>query len=149
MKKIYILAAACALALAGCGKSSKKNDVSYKDGVYTAKSSEHINSGDETEGNGYGIVTITIENGEITDCQFKTYELDGTLKDENYGKENGEIANKEFYNRAQKAMAACDEYANQLVMKGDLDSNDVISGATVNYDEFQEAAGEALAEAEE
>ena len=131
-------------SLTACGSKT------YADGVYTAQSQEYSNdaSGD-TAGNGYGVVTITIQDGVISDCKFETYELDGTLKDENYGKENGEIANKDFYNKAQKARAACDNYAKQLSAKKDVKEVDAISGATINYNEFKEAVAEALKQAEQ
>ncbi len=134
----------CGLASAGCGSKT------YKDGTYTAQSQEYVNDEDDsTAGNGYGVVKLTIQNNAITACEFKTYELDGTLKDENYGKENGEIANKDFFNKAQKALAACDKYAEALVQAGDIKQVDAISGATVNYSEFQEAVREALKQAEQ
>ena len=75
--------------------------------------------------------------------------MDGTLKDENYGMEDGRIANKDYYNKAQKANAACAEYASMLVQNGQLDGIDAISGATINYDEFREAVENALAGAKE
>ena len=137
-------AAVLALALTGCGAKT------YADGTYTAQSQEYVNDDeDETAGNGYGVVTLTITDGKISACEFKTYELDGTQKDEDYGKENGEIANKDFYNKAQKALAACDKYAQALVEAGDLSGVDAISGATVNYNEFREAVGEALKQAQQ
>ncbi|MBQ8078543.1 MAG: FMN-binding protein [Oscillospiraceae bacterium] len=137
-------AAVLALALTGCGAKT------YADGTYTAQSQEYVNDDeDETAGNGYGVVTLTITDGKISACEFKTYELDGTEKDEDYGKENGEVANKDFYNKAQKALAACDKYAQALVDAGDLSGVDAISGATVNYNEFREAVGEALKQAQQ
>lgn len=146
MKKsalIIAMAALCALSFTGCGEKN------YSDGTYTARSQEYINDEDDsTAGNGYGEVTLTIKDNSITACTFKTFELDGTPKDEDYGKENGEIKNKDFYNKAQKALAACDKYAEQLVSKGSIDEVDAISGATVNYNEFTEAVDEALKQAE-
>lgn len=146
MKKtalIIALAALCALSFSGCGEKN------YADGTYTARSQEYINDEDDTTaGNGYGEVTLTIKDNTITDCTFKTFELDGTPKDEDYGKEDGEIKNKDFYNKAQKALAACDKYAEQLVEKGSISEVDAISGATVNYNEFAEAVDEALKQAE-
>ena len=137
-------AAVLALALTGCGAKT------YADGTYTAQSQEYVNDDeDDTAGNGYGVVTLTITDGKISACEFKTYELDGTQKDEDYGKENGEVANKDFYNKAQKALAACDKYAQALVEAGDLSGVDAISGATVNYNEFREAVGEALKQAQQ
>ena len=147
MKTVIIALSAAAIAaagLSGCG------EVSYKDGEYDGRSADFINEDESDEaGNGYGEVKIKIENGKITECEYKTYELDGTLKDENYGKENGEIKNKDFYQKAQRARSACDNYAQQLVSKGNIDDVDAVSGATVNYNEFKEAVGEALKKAEE
>ena len=148
MKKTIILLMAallCTGLLAGCGGSSSKT---YADGTYEGKSSVYENTDGTTDGNGYGVVTITITDGKITECTYQTYETDGTLKDEDYGKQDGQIANKDYYQKAQKAVSACTEYANQLMANGQLDGIDAISGATVNYNEFQEAVEAALAQAE-
>ena len=64
-------------------------------------------------------------------------------------KEDGRIANKDYYNKAQKANAACEEYAKMLVQNGQLKGIDAISGATINYNEFVEAVNDALAQAAE
>ncbi len=142
-KKFLALTVMCtvaAMSLTGCGTSK-----SYNDGTYTGKSSVYENDG---EGDGYGEVSITIEGGKITECEFNTYEADGTLKDEDYGKQNGEIANKDFYSKAQKALLGSKEYAKLLVETGDYHSIDAISGATISYDQFMEAVANALDEAE-
>ena len=147
MKKITVLmmiAALCITVLAGCGGSKK----SYADGTYEGKSSVYENNDGTDDGNGYGVVTITIKDGAITECTYQTYETDGTLKDEDYGKQDGVIANKDYYTKAQRANAACAEYATELMSSGELDDVDVISGATINYDEFKEAVEAALAQAE-
>ncbi len=149
-KKVLMMCAAEGMIAAfatGCGGSS----VSYTDGSYEGKS--EIHEGDSTEdgtdaGNGYGVVSITITDGKISACTYQTYEPDGTLKGEEYGKAQGAVANRDYYNKAQKAVAACDEYANMLVANGSLDGIDAISGATINYNEFVEAVGNALAQAE-
>lgn len=147
-KKAALLASvAFAAALSGCGGSA-----GYKDGTYTARSAEYISGSEaeeESEANGYGEVEITISGGAVTDCKFSTFQLDGTPKDEDYGKVDGEIKNRDFYNKAQRARAACDNYAQQLKAKGSLDEVDAISGATINYNEFKEAASAALRQAEE
>lgn len=144
MKKSMIFATlALMLCLTGCGEAS------YHDGTYTGRSADYVNEEDPEAGNGYGVVTLTISGGQITACDYKTYELDGSLKDEEYGKENGEIKNKDFYNKAQKARAACDNYAQQLVAKQKVKDVDAVSGATVNYNEFKEAAAEALKQAQQ
>ncbi|MCR4687763.1 MAG: FMN-binding protein [Lachnospiraceae bacterium] len=141
---IFIALISLMSVMTACGNAN----VAYKDGVYTGRS-EIFESEDGTDnGNGYGEVTITISNGIISECTYLTYEVDGTLKDEDYGKENGVIANKDYYNKAQKANAACAEYASMLVANGSLDGIDAISGATINYNEFLEAVDNALKQAE-
>ena len=149
MKKFTVISLAVVLTagmLSGCGGGKK---VSYKDGTYEAQSSVFENDDGTDDGNGYGVVSLTITDGKISDCSFLTYEKDGTLKDEEYGKEDGRIANKDYYNKAQKANAACAEYASMLVQNGQLEGIDSISGATINNKEFKEAVEAALKEAEE
>ena len=142
MKKLILLALCLLLAaalLAGCGGGA----ANYADGVYEGRSEPH--EGDEEgNGDGYGVVSLTIKDNRITACEFATYELDGSLKDENYGMVRGEIANKDFYNKAQKAIKAAAVYAEQLVETGDIDKVDAISGATYNYNDFKDAVRDAL-----
>ena len=149
MKKTVLIAAAALLAaaLAGCGSGAK----TYKDGTYTAESSvyESLEDDEDEGGAGYGVVTITLKDNVITDCQFTTYMPDGTAKDENYGKEDGEIANQDYYNKAQRAVKASQNYAEQLAAKGSLDQVDAITGASISFDEFNEAVDLALKQAEE
>lgn len=150
-KKILALCAAAgviAAMTAGCGSSN----VTYADGTYEGQSEVYEGEVDEDgneEGNGYGVVSITITDGAISDCTYQTYEPDGTLKDSEYGKAQGAVANKDYYNKAQKAVAACDEYAAMLVANGSLDGIDAISGATINYNEFVEAVERALDQAKQ
>lgn len=152
MKKAGIAAAAGAvvlsMALAGCGGGSSKA-VSYNDGTYEGKSEVHesLDESGEDTGNGYGVVSITIKDGVITDCKFDTYEPDGTYKDDQYGMKEGAVANRDYYNKAQKANAAREEYASMLVANGSLDGIDAISGATINFEEFTEAVEDALSQA--
>ena len=151
MKYRKLISVLCAGALglsllAACGSAS------YKDGTYTAQSSvyEAIDEEEDAEVEGYGVVTLTLEGGKVTACEFHTYTSDGTLKDEEYGKEGGEVANPDYYNKAQRAVRACEAYAQELVEAGDPNAKvDAISGATCNYDEFNEAVKEALKQAKE
>ena len=143
-KRVLAVVLSSIVLLAGCGDS-----VSYKDGTYVGKSSVFESEDGSDDGNGYGEVTITISGGQITDCVYKTYEVDGTEKGEDYGKEDGRIANKDYYNKAQKANAACAEYAEMLVQNGQLKGIDAISGATINYNEFCEAVNDALGKAQQ
>lgn len=142
--RIFSILAAAAVITACGGSSAKLND-----GSYEGTSSVYTNSDGSDAGNGYGVVKITVKDNAITECTFKTYEPDGKEKDSEYGKKQGNIANRDFYNKAQKAVKACDEYANLLVQSGNPDDIDAISGATINHDQFVEAAKLALDEAKQ
>ncbi len=138
MKKVFAIllsAVLIASAFAGCGNSNR----TYKDGTYTGKSA--VISGDE-EGNGNGY-------GDITACEFKTYEEDGTLKGEDYGMVDGEIKNQDYYNKAQKAIKGSEEYAKNIVNKINPEDVDSISGATYSYNQFTDAVFDALDKAAE
>ena len=138
----------CAGILAGCGSKE------YNDGTYTAQSSVFEGIEDEefeefgANGDGYGVVTITIKDNVIVDCQFQTFTTEGVLKDEEYGKKDGQIANQDYYNKAQRAVQGSQKYAQQLAEAGSLDGVDEISGATISYGEFKEAVGLALKDAQ-
>ena len=141
IRAIAVIAAALTLMLAsGCGSKSIPSDLS--DGTYTGRSADR-QADEDGQGAGYGEVEITVKDNKITACTFKTYELDGTLKDENYGAD----LTKENRMKAQKAVQAADKYAQMIVETGDIDSVDAISGATINYDEFKEAVINALEKA--
>ncbi|MDR2184461.1 MAG: FMN-binding protein [Treponema sp.] len=133
----FLLCGVVSMALlAGCGERS------YRDGVYSGKS-----SADDT--GAWGEVTITIAGARITGCQFITRQKDGTVKDENYGKVNGEISNQDYYNKAQLAVRAMDQYAGDLTEKQRLKDIDTVSGATIAYNQFIEAVENALETARE
>lgn len=149
MRSKKILSVICAVGVLAAGLTGCGSPKSYADGTYEGKSSVFENEDGSEDGNGYGVVTITIKDGKISDCTYQTFEPDGKLKDSEYGKKQGEVANKDFYNKAQKAVAACDQYASMLVANGQLDGIDAISGATINYNEFLEAVDDALSKAEQ
>jgi major membrane immunogen (membrane-anchored lipoprotein) len=133
-KTFFCLCSLCfaaVLAVSSCGKSA------YHDGVYAGKSSS-----DDT--GAYGEVTVTITGGKISECRFITIQKDGSIKDENYGKVNGEISNADYYNKAQLAVRAMEQYARELVERQSLDKIDAVSGATIAWNQFVEAVGNAL-----
>ncbi|SHI03152.1 Major membrane immunogen, membrane-anchored lipoprotein [Sporobacter termitidis DSM 10068] len=123
--------------LTGCGGSG---NAAYKDGTYTGKSSED-------DKGAYGEATIIIEGNKITDCKYVTWQKDGTVKDENYGKVNGEISNQDYYDKAQRAVEAMQQYAQKLVEVQKAADVDAVSGATISYNQFKEAVNSALDEA--
>jgi major membrane immunogen (membrane-anchored lipoprotein) len=119
------------MILGGCGNAG------YRDGVYNGRSGE-----DDT--GAWGEVTITIEEGKITACDFITREKDGTIKGEDYGKINGEISSQDYYDKAQFAVWAMEQYAKDYVEKQRLRGLDAISGATISWEQFNEAVEDAL-----
>jgi major membrane immunogen (membrane-anchored lipoprotein) len=134
MKKIFgLIAAGCLglLVLGACGKTG------YTDGTYSGRS-----GADDT--GAWGEVTITIAGGKVARCSFVTRQKDGTVKDEDYGKVNGEIANRTFYEKAQLAVRAMEQYAGEYVEKQSLKELDAVSGATIAYNQFIEAVENAL-----
>ena len=149
-KKVLVsmLAAAMVVALAACSDSGSNTKTAaasgYKDGTYSGRSSD-FEADESGNGAGYGEVSIELKDNKVTACEFKMYELDGTLKDETYGSD----LSKENRLKAQKAVQAAGKYASMLVDAGDINGVDVISGATISYSEFVEAVNDALSKAAE
>ena len=132
-----------ALGLAGCGGGSGSKAASaggLKDGTFTGQSSTLDAN---VDGDGYGIISITVENGKIVDAKFEAFLPDGTPKDKDYGKDGA------YYAVAQKAVSTGDDYTKALIESGSIDGVDAISGATYLYDQFVEATEVALKEASE
>lgn len=141
---LSVLSAAVLLcSLSGCGGGEGAKTVDYRDGTYTGRSADHQED-EDGNGAGYGEVTLTVSGQKITDCTFKMYHLDGTLKDETYGAD----LTKENRLKAQKAVQSADKYADALVKSGFIEAVDVISGATISHSEFKEAVEAALRQAE-
>lgn len=150
MKKILAAAmAACALFFAGCGgdnpaprQEQKKAEApagdlaTAKDGTYTAES-----RADEW---GKGRLTIVIKDHKITAAEFLGVKPDGKIKDETYGTSDGEIKNEGKYKKAQNALKAHEKFAAQLVERQRISDVDAIAGATVSYNQFVEAAQNAI-----
>lgn len=155
MKKSLLMASLASvllgLLLAGCGTQKESavpsnsshdgHNHSYKDGTYTAKSSSD-------ERGAVGEVTLTIQQGKITRADYKGIQKDGTIKDLEYGKTNGKIENLEFYKKAQQAVKGAAAYAPRLVETQAVEKVDSVSGATVSYRQFSEAAKLALEQAQ-
>ncbi len=121
------------------GTSSRR----YADGTYTALSSIKDDWGGSAE------VTVTIKDDRITGCTFVSYEKNGAVKDEDYGKTDGIIKNAGLYRIAQAAIEKAAQYGPLLVETQQLDEVDAIAGATVSYRLFQNAVGIALQQASE
>ena len=128
--------------ITGCGdekKEAPKNEAvsldmtGVKDGTFAGDSSKH-------EQLGHSHVELTIANGAITKVVHTGFDKDGKVKDENYGADKPEGVRK----KAQNAYKAIGSYASQLESKKDLAKVDAIAGATVSYDQFNEAVAKAV-----
>ncbi len=138
---VILSAAVLLLSAAGCSGESKAK--AYQNGTYTGRSSD-FKEDEEGNGSGYGEVEIEIKDNKITACTFKMYELDGTLKDENYGAG----LTQENRLKAQKAVQSAGKYSALIEKSGSLEGVDAISGATISYEELKEAVNDALKKAE-
>ncbi|MDR2005753.1 MAG: FMN-binding protein [Acidaminococcales bacterium] len=139
MKNLTGMAAAACLAAALASAAGCGGGAAYKDGVYRAVSSKD-------QRGAYGEITITVKGGEIADSKYVTYLKEGEskIKDQDYGKVNGVISNRDFYNKAQFAVEAMQVYNGKLKEAKSLKGIDALSGATESYRQFMEAADKAL-----
>ena len=159
LKKYGVAAAAglvAATLLGGCGdtKEAPASEGSTKSGMTQYKPPKVDTKGllskakDGTFGEGeYSIISITVKDHKITAATFDGFLKDGKRKGEDYGKTNGKIENKVYYNKAQLALKANKTYAEALLQKQELNKVDGISGATLSYKQFFDAAQRALEEA--
>ena len=134
MNAIRLFACAVCLAIAGCAAAG------LKDGVY-----EGTSGADDT--GAWGEISVRVRDGTVAGCSFTTRQKDGTVKGADYGTINGEIANADFYAKAQLAVRAMERYAQEFAAAGKLDKVEAVSGATISYNQFLEAAEQALKKA--
>ena len=107
-----------------------------KDGTYTGKSSED-------DFGGHMEVTITVADGKISNTEVKNLQKDGSKKGEDYGKEAGEEGHK----TAQMTLEASQTYGQELTEKGSVEEVEAVTGATQSYNQFVEAANDAINQA--
>ena len=158
-KKITLASVALlSLTLVGCGakndakdKAVKENNTTVeannvektteealelKDGTYTGKSSED-------DFGGHMEVIITVADGKISNTEVKNLQKDGSEKGEDYGKEAGEEGHK----TAQMTLEASQTYGQELTEKGSVEEVEAVTGATQSYNQFVEAANDAINQA--
>lgn len=136
IRPVLVLVLALSL-LSGCGSSG---GTAYEDGAYTGKSVED-------DSGAYGEVVVTITENKITGCEYVTRQSDGSVKDGEYGKVNGEISNRDYYDKAQLAVKAMQQYARKLVEVQKPEEVEAVSGATIAHGQFLEAVKDALEKA--
>lgn len=147
---LFLAALTGGIILAGCSGTSPTVDekiTRLKPGTYTGQSSTN----EDENGGGYTIVKLTIgENNRIDDVQLEVFDNNGKSKfSDDYGKTFGEITDEEAYKKAVNAAEAAKEYVEQYLKTQSLSEVDAITGATISYDQFIEAADIALQKASE
>lgn len=127
------------ITLAGCSGPVDVNvaDGGFSDGTFTGRSAPD----DLGE---WGEVSLTIAANDITEVSFALREPDGTIKDEDYGKTNGQVIDENAYEKAQAGVVAAPKYAVRLEETDDLGAVDSITGASISYRQFVEAVTDAL-----
>lgn len=143
------------LFVTGCdfGNTSEKNSASSastgtdmpsccdlsttKDGTWTAESSTHKLLGKS-------VISLTIQDHKITKVVFTGYTIDGRIKAEDYGQDEQSSG---LMKKAQLAVKAMKSYAAQLQEYQELSKVDAVTGATVSYQQFNEAARKAIEKA--
>lgn len=118
------------MSLVSCGSS-------YKDGTYKG---ENI----EDEHGSLMEVEITIKDNVIVACSMVAKDSEGNVKDENYGKDAGDI----MYKKAQRAVEGMAQYPALLIEAGNVEDVDAVAGATVSAKQFKLAVEDALKKAE-
>ena len=139
---VFALAAAIGIvAFSGCAQSMKVAD--YADGSYSGASAPD-------DAGAIGTIQFTISGGRVVEASFVITDADGTPHDENYGlsKSTGKPIDQAFYQRAQAAVAAEQEYVARFKEVGDADEVDVIAGASLSHRQFIEAITDALSRTE-
>lgn len=121
----------CTLGLTSC--AAKK----AKDGNYTG---EYIHP----EKN-YKVTSVnfTVTDGKISAFSFEEYNEDGTVKDENYGKDKADA----LYQLAQISQREAAKYPEMVVETGDIEKVDAIAGATETLQRLKEAVKDAYKKA--
>lgn len=142
MKKTILLFAVLLLSLTACtAKKEVSEQIAYNDGEYTAESSKD-------EWGGKLILHIKVQDGKIISCEQENLDGEGKEKGEDYGMVEGTATNPGLYKIAQSALENTRKYSDKLIETQDINRVDAISGATVSYNLFKEAASKALEEAE-
>lgn len=132
-----------AMMLAACASSPGVDmSVPMKDGEWKGRS----NADDQ---GAIGVITITVEGGDITSTSYETLQANGSDKDADYGKSSsGEVFNEDYYEKAQRAVESFARYSQELTEKDDPAKVDVVSGATVAHRQFIQAAIRAISAAQ-
>jgi major membrane immunogen (membrane-anchored lipoprotein) len=114
---------------------------SYQDGTYTGESQSSY-----TAESYYGITTITIKDGVITNVKFKVLDkAKNEIFDEKYENHFKDIP--EYIQQCRNDWQGVQTYPGRLLKVQDINKVDAITGATWSYNLFRASLLAALAEA--
>ncbi len=131
------------------GSTDNTNEITYKDGVYEA-------TGDTTESNGYtSKVSITVENGAITDVDYNGFNENGTdKKTESHPEGNYTYdmvsagGQSDWYVQAELLEDALIQTQDPAKINVDSEGKtDSVAGVSIKASEFVELSTEALEQA--
>ena len=140
LRALGVAAALGVVLFSGCSQPTTIADL--PDGTFTGASQP------DDQG-AVGHLSFTVKDGAIVEASFVVKDADGTPHDHEYGlsKATGQAVDEAFYQRAQAAVAAEQQYVAQFKEVGDADQVDVIAGASLSHRQFVEAVEDALSRA--
>ncbi len=139
-----LIVTALMTVLAACGDDDN-GVVEYNDGTYTGISA--------TDSKGaYGVVVLVVENNLVKEATFVVYQSNSVKKGEQYylSHYNEELSEEEqsaTYKAAKLAIDTINSLGAKLVGKINPDEVDETTGATSSYNQFVEAAKDAIEKA--
>ncbi|MFT3876492.1 MAG: FMN-binding protein [Propioniciclava sp.] len=136
-RALSVAAALGVVLFSGC--SQPPSIATLPDGTFTGASQP------DDQG-AVGHVEFTVKDGTIVEASFVVKDADGTPHDADYGlsKATGQPVDTAFYQRAQAAIAAEEQYVARFKEAGDADKVEVIAGASLSHRQFLEAVEDAL-----
>lgn len=140
LQTLGVAAALGVLLFSGCSRPT--TIAGLRDGTFTGASQP------DDQG-AVGHLSFVVKDGAIVEASFVVKDADGTPHDQEYGlsKASGQPVDDAFYQRAQAAVAAEQQYVAQFAEVGDADQVDVIAGASLSHRQFVEAVEDALSRA--
>jgi|LSQX01.3.fsa_nt_gb major membrane immunogen (membrane-anchored lipoprotein) len=109
------------------------DETELSDGVFEAEEEDFDDHGWK------GIVSVTVENGEITEVDFDEVNEDGDLKSE-----DTDYSEKMKEQKGVTPAEAYEEFESSLIEKQSIEQLDGVSGATASFDKFKGLVDKAL-----
>lgn len=105
----------------------------FSDGVFKAEEESFDSHGWK------GVVSVTVEDGKITEVDFDEVNEDGDLKSE-----DEDYAERMNAQTGVTPAEAYDEFENSLIQKQNIEELDGVSGATGSFNKFKSLVDKAL-----